>query len=357
MKGLPSNSELSGALKRLNLPPSGTKQVLMDRLGWAELTPFTEIFVDPQDSPKSWDLNFPTSDPTIKKIPKASRIQACKTLTDILTEVTNENSRNTWERLLQYPLLLLSGTARGGKNKKSQATLINGKIDSFIKGTAVHEKHKPQKSQPNLKDQGTSKLSMGDVSGAIRIISSSDTVLPPSIEIKSKLEEKHPPAHTKICLPPTLNTNFMICSRDDVKNAIKSFKPGSSGSPYGLLPQHLLDLTSEEMGEPALKLLDALKDFFNKVMFPGNVPKEVCATIFGANLIALLKPCGGIRPIAVAFSLRRLARKIVMKKLYGKCKEFFYPQQLGVGTPKGMESALHAVRAYVQMKKRRTRSS
>ena len=107
-------------------------------------------------------------------------------------------------------------------------------------------------------------------------------------------------------------------------------------------------MTSEEIGEPALKLLDALRDFFNKIIYPGNVPKEICSTIFGANLIALSKPCGGVRPIAVGLTLRRLAGKTVMKKLYGKCKSLFFPHQLGVSTPKGVESAVHAVRAYIQ---------
>ena len=68
-----------------------------------------------------------------------------------------------------------------------------------------------------------------------------------------------------------------------IKRAIKSFKPGSGGGPDGLLPQHLLDLTSEEIGEPALTLLDTLTDFYNKIMFPGKIPNEICSTIFGAN--------------------------------------------------------------------------
>ena len=83
-------------------------------------------------------------------------------------------------------------------------------------------------------------------------------------------------------------------------------------------------------------------------MYPGNIPKEVCATIFGANLVALSKPGGGVRLIAVGFTLRRLAGKIIMKKQYSKCKGLFYPHQLGVGTPKGVESAVHTVRAYIK---------
>ena len=142
MKGLPSNVELSEALKCLNLPHSGTKQILLDRLGWAELTQYQDIFLanDSHENSNSWDLNFSTVGPTIKRIHKASRIQACKTLTEVLTDVTNKNDKSSWEKLFQYPRLCLSSTARGGKNKKSQATIINNRIDSYTKGTAEPEK-------------------------------------------------------------------------------------------------------------------------------------------------------------------------------------------------------------------------
>ena len=126
---------------------------------------------------------------------------------------------------------------------------------------------------------------MGDVSGAIRVISSSDSVLPPSLDLKNKLAEKHPPGRNKIYPPPNLDSDHIVCSIEEVKKAIKSFKPGSSGGQDGLLPVRLLDMTSEELGEPSLKLLEALRDLFNKLIFPGKVPKEMCATLFGANLI------------------------------------------------------------------------
>ena len=87
----------------------------------------------------------------------------------------------------------------------------------------------------------------------------------------------------------------------------------------------------------------------NQIMYPGNVPTEVRKIMFGANLTALTKPCGGIRPIAVGLAFRRLASKILMKQLYKtKCESLFRPHQLGVGTPKGAESGAHAIRAYVE---------
>ena len=83
-------------------------------------------------------------------------------------------------------------------------------------------------------------------------------------------------------------------------------------------------------------------------MLCGNVPEEVCPIFYGANLTALSKPDGGVRPIAVGFTLRRLASKILSQKLLGKSESLFQPNQVGVGTPKGAEAAVHAVRAYIQ---------
>ena len=81
-----------------------------------------EIFTDnPDPTPHSletWALNFSTTGPVIRRIPKASRIQACKIFTDILTEVTNKNDKKSWEHLFQYPWYCLSGTAPGGKKKQ-----------------------------------------------------------------------------------------------------------------------------------------------------------------------------------------------------------------------------------------------
>ena len=142
MKGLPTNEELRSALKNLNLPQSGTKSVLLERLGWAELIQDPALFEEDL-SPEVWELNYSTVGPVIKRIPKASRIQACKIFTEILTDVTNKNDKKSWERCLQYPRYCLRGTLRGGKKKKSQATVINNSIDFFIKETLPPDKYVP----------------------------------------------------------------------------------------------------------------------------------------------------------------------------------------------------------------------
>ena len=47
----------------------------------------------------------------------------------------------------------------------------------------------------------------------------------------------------------------------------------------------------------------------------GDAPEPVCPTFFGASLTPLRKKCGGICPIAVSCTWRRLASQIVSENL------------------------------------------
>ena len=100
-----------------------------------------------------------------------------------------------------------------------------------------------------------------------------------------------------------------------------SFKRGAAGGPDGLLPQHLIDISGDTLGEPASRFIDTMVTFMNFIVFPGKVPSFVQKIFHGANLIALSKPDGGVRPIAVGRSLRRLAAKIIMQDSSDFCEK------------------------------------
>ena len=140
-----------------------------------------------------------------------------------------------------------------------------------------------------------------------------------------------------------LNLNQFKVSKADVKWAIAAFKKGASGGPDGLRPQHLLDMTGQALGEAADSLLESLVDLLNSVILPGKVPTQIRPTVYGANLTALKKSNGGVRPIAVGLTKQRLAAKIVTSKLRSFCSENFQPQQMGVGSPNSCEASVHAV--------------
>ena len=82
-------------------------------------------------------------------------------------------------------------------------------------------------------------------------------------------------------------------------------------------------------------------------MLAGKVPVDVLPILYGANLIALSKPGGGIRPIAVGNILRWMTAKYVVLMLGGEVGELLRPTQLGFGTPGGCEAAVHATKRYL----------
>ena len=57
---------------------------------------------------------------------------------------------------------------------------------------------------------------------------------------------------------------------------------------------------------------------------------------------------GGLRPIAIGYTLRHLAGKCANKYATAKLASHFAPIQLGIGTPGGAEAAIHAVRRYAE---------
>ena len=80
----------------------------------------------------------------------------------------------------------------------------------------------------------------------------------------------------------------------------------------------------------------------------GNIPADICPIFYGAKTFGLSKKDGGVRPISVGCTLRRLAAKLCMAKIKDDCKVKFLPHQLGVGVPSGAESSIHSCRKYVK---------
>jgi len=94
-------------------------------------------------------------------------------------------------------------------------------------------------------------------------------------------------------------------------------------------------------------LSSALADFVNLVL-RGSVPDRVRPVFFGASLFPFLKKDGGIRPIAVGLTLRRLVSKIANSCAQESCSNVLAPTQLGVGVKGGAEALVHSARLFLQ---------
>jgi hypothetical protein len=102
----------------------------------------------------------------------------------------------------------------------------------------------------------------------------------------------------------------------------------------------LKDMISDpQLGKAVLSHLTHFCNLFISGKFPNTI-----APFYGsARLIPLVKKDGGVRPMAVGETLRRLACKVALNSISAELPSFFRPSQLGVGTPYGVEAIVHSV--------------
>ena len=105
---------------------------------------------------------------------------------------------------------------------------------------------------------------------------------------------------------------YFTVAGEEVLLAVRSFPRGSVGGPDGLRPQHLKDVLADDCGHQSL--FPALTSFFQLVL-EGRSPTSIQPFFFGAYLTTLPKKQGGIRPIAVGWTLRHLAAKVARSKV------------------------------------------
>lgn len=189
------------------------------------------------------------------------------------------------------------------------------------------------------------KIEDGNIKAAIRIITSGDQPAADNAQTLQALHERHPHAATDR-QPFSDPTKFSAAyfTEEDILSAIRSFPTGSSGGPDGIRPQHLRDLvSSRESGNPLISSLTA----FVNILMDGKCPSTVAPIFFGGRLIALQKKSGGIRPIAIGYTLRRLAAKCANRHAITLLGDSLLPLQLGVGASGGCEAAVHATRRFL----------
>ena len=125
----------------------------------------------------------------------------------------------------------------------------------------------------------------------------------------------------------------IIMDETEVRKAVLSFPTGSSGGPDGLRPQHLRDLI--QCRESTADFLSALTAFVNMVL-AGRCPPEAAGFSLEADTWHIRKKTGGIRPIAVEFTLRRLTSKCPSTCGTSRLSSYLSPRRSW-----GCEAAIH----------------
>ena len=150
--------------------------------------------------------------------------------------------------------------------------------------------------------------------------------------VAAKLGSLHPQVPLPDCgrIPPTQPPDWLpTLSQDDVLEAITSFPPGSAAGPSGLRPVHLRDCVRR----PGVSsgLLIALRDLAQGFL-GGSFPEAVAPLLCASNLVPLRKKDGGVRPVAVGDTVRRLCGKILLRHSAVKREvSSLQPRQCGVG--------------------------
>ena len=293
----------------------------------------------------------------LKRIPKALRGPIAGKLTASLNNVVSSNGFESWESLLCFPRRYLGLPRRGGRRWKL-SKMINRRLigdgDGDDVGLGSEPYRSSRKGSPDslqfLTSRVSSKLEEGDFRGAVRLACSWDTVAEANDTTRAVLSSKHPAPRPDSVLrsPPSSNEveGALSVVIGDVLRAVRSFPSGSAGGPDGLRPQHLFDLTSASAGQDGEALLGALTSFTNLVL-AGDTPIPARKIFWGASLIALNKKDGGVRPIAVGCTLRRLIAKTASLRVLERMGSMLAPLQLGYGTLLGSEATVHAARQFV----------
>ena len=147
-------------------------------------------------------------------------------------------------------------------------------------------------------------------------------------------------------MPPTPNPprGHFDFSASEIENALKSFSIGSSAGPSGLRPCHLLEMAGREEGS---RLLEALASFCS-ALANNSFSSDRMKLLTTARLVAVAKPNGGVRPIAVGETLRRLAAKCVHEATLNAVSAYLLPTQVGVKVPNAAELVARKVKTWRQ---------
>jgi hypothetical protein len=187
--------------------------------------------------------------------------------------------RERWHDILGWPKAILFSPKRGGK-RHNVASEIKKRISSWTSVTGAQHPlshvvatDSSHRRSPSLAEAVSAKIEDGNIKAAIRIISSDEQLVLPSVDTLAALQAKHPAARQdSVHIPDPQPDCQLVMDENIVLRTLRSFPAGSSGGPDGLRPQHLIELVCCK--ESGSNLLASLTAFVNLVL-SGSCPSQV----------------------------------------------------------------------------------
>ena len=247
---------------------------------------------------------------TLRHVPATARSLWGRALSHALASVAHYNDERAWREFLMLPQCVLCSPPRGGrKHHKATAAYTKDRLQRWLEGDR-----------------------RGFVGG----------LCPETPEAADALRELHP-GQPAVAVDTAALPLAQEVSPDEVAKALRAFPADTAPGPSGLRVQHLRE--ARQPGE-TLALMEQLAAVVS-LLARGQACAAAAPVLAGAALVAVPKPKGGVRPIAIGEVVRRLTGKCLMTAVREEAQAFLWPAQLGVGVPAGAEIAIHVVRAWL----------
>ena len=297
------------------------------------------------------DLDLPSFEaiqaartPTLRHVPAKARHLWSQLLSQALATVAHNNDEAAWRELVMLPQCVLCVPNRGGKkHARAAAAFVLDRMQRWQEGDRMslwetRPKHRRRGSATptpeERRDMATAWGKEGYDKKACAALMSQG-LCPDNAETAKALEALHPrgsrPATRplqELPLAPEVALEVVAC-------CLRAFPAETAPGPTDLRVQHLREAC-----------IPGGHDAVMSVLAQGRAPSCAAPVLAGAGLVALPKPNGGIRPIAVGELLRRLTGKCLMSMVRSEASAYFWPAQVGVAVKGGAEKAVHALRAW-----------
>jgi hypothetical protein len=190
----------------------------------------------------------------IRRIPKGARLAVAEEYSKVVNRCVSQNTTDSWKHLLLFVYSTLSlSKDLSATCKVSLTTLVKRNLsDQSIKriNDCVREPLQKKRNSSSMAKLVESRLAEGDVRGAIRVLSSEDTLAPVDAVTLQTLRDKHPRGSSTAIFPPSSDKVSAACvTSEEIAAAVQSFSCGFAGGVNGLRPQHLKNLLSKANGD------------------------------------------------------------------------------------------------------------
>ena len=295
---------------------------------------------------------------TARHVPHVARATWAQCLARALATAASSNTMTAWQELLMLPKAVLVAPSRAGARHQRQAALATlRRCQRWLAGERMELWEELRARTDRAPRLDTAKQTAarqsrccalaaeGELSRACAALVDAPP-LPASSAVLEQLVAQHPQAPPPDLgqLGPARPAAVPELSHDAITKAIRSFARASAPGPSGLRADHLKDTLSTAHGDEVIAHLVVLC----QLLANGEAPAAVAPHLAGARLHALPKKSGGVRPIAVGETLRRLVSKVLCQSVRTDAAQFFWPLQVGVGVSMGGEAAIHTVRQWIE---------